>query len=1040
MNNVNSNSYTSPFRLIFLVCLAAAGRLLLAGGPTFVGSGGLPFMWDPTVGVPYAIDQGPLGSLNNEDAEQLVRDAFEAWKGVETATLTFSEQEPLSTDLNGQNYRSFMGSQLHPENPIIFDSDGSIIADRLGVEAKDVVLGFAGIRFADTQTQRFQSGWVVLNGTRANHSAFKVVVVHEVGHLLGLDHTQAGRPFAEDGNLLNNNSVPVMYPVAQVGGSTQPLRDDQVWFSWLYPEPIFRPSTGTIKGQVFRRTGGAFQGANVVAVPIDSSLIEQRREMVSVVSDFLITNDGSYELPGLTPGDYYVYIEPLDSDFTRGSGVGPYDARFSNFIKDYYNAANESGTDSDNPNEKTVIRVAAGQTVSGINLVSNENINDLDALTDDDEMTFEFPAGFSFPFYGKAYREVVVNSDGNLTFTGGDSQPGAARSRERFLTGLPRIAPLFTDLDPGSRGDDKKVTATAGTGELTFAWENVPEFTDSGETRPGNRFSVTLYANGDIRFKYESIQVTPDLDNLQVIVGISPGKASVNSVATDFSTRSLPIRYRSAPVFEAFEGSSFDLSGKEILFKTADSLATIADLFFPFYQGNSQNFTGYAVTNHAPVDAELLFQAFGRQGEPLPFADNPHIETLGPQKQLARLGSELFGTSLATLQNGWVKVGSTRPEMASFFQFGNGLTGSLTKMDGSVAIRAASKVLFFTRIYQGPASFPSLSGPRDATTLLSIANPSTTESITLLLKIVNAAGQPLAAEVSRTLAAQGQLIESVGSLFGLPGSVSGGMIRVDVTGGVGAVGFQLVELEDTVLGLNASPAGTANLAYSAQLANGTAEGLSIFTNIKLVNTAGVPRSVTLRAFREDGSVIGVFGPSGLVLNPNQSFERDVADVFGLGPTTSPAITGSIVVEADGPGIIGDVIFGDPRRIDFAAAMPLQSVLFKRAIFSQVSNGSLDPSRPSLNTFTGLAFFNPNAAAAEVTIQVFRSDGTLVGSKSLSLGPNRRLSETVQQLIPASAGLLRGYIVIESTQPLVAQELFGNVTLQFLSAVPPSVVQ
>ena len=105
-----------------------------------------------------------------------------------------------------------------------------------------------------------------------------------------------------------------------------------------------------------------------------------------------------------------------------------------------------------------------------------------------------------------------MNSDGNLTFGGGDSRPGAARSEECFLSGLPRVAPLFTDLDPGQPGDDKDVKATTSDTEVTFSWENVPEFS-SGVPRPGNLFSVTLFSNGDILFKYVSVNVTPDFPN-----------------------------------------------------------------------------------------------------------------------------------------------------------------------------------------------------------------------------------------------------------------------------------------------------------------------------------------------------------------------------------------------------------------------------------------------------------------------------------------------------------------------------------------------
>ncbi len=90
------------------------------------------------------------------------------------------------------------------------------------------------------------------------------------------------------------------------------------------------------------------------------------------------------------------------------------------------------------------------------------------------------------------------------------------------------------------------------------------------------------------------------------------------------------------------------------------------------------------------------------------------------------------------MQEGWVRIRSDRPDLASFFQFGNGLSGPLTQMDGSVAFTAASNVLYFTRLYEGP-TFPSNSGFQNAETTLHIANPNA-EEITLTFKLFNPTG------------------------------------------------------------------------------------------------------------------------------------------------------------------------------------------------------------------------------------------------------------------------------------------------------------
>ena len=963
---------------------------------------------------------------------EIVRDSFLKWEGVSTASLKIENPAPgfLNEDVTVSNF-STITNLPRPENPIVFDADGSIIDSLLGEGASNKVLGLAGIRTSNSQTLNYIYGFALLNGLQTGQaSRFASVTLHEIGHLLGLDHTQAGRAMA-GGILADNKLVPVMYPFAQLFGPDAPLRDDVAWFSWLYPEEDFGATTGTIKGTVSRSTGTPAEGANVVAVQVslgvDESVLESFEEMVSVVSDFLIKGDGSYELPGLTPGQYVVFIEPLDPAFVGGSSVGPFDTRFTNFPKDYYNGEGESGFLEDDPTQTVVIDIGAGETVTGIDLISNEPFNQLELLEDDGEMLFTFPEGFSFPFWGKSYTEVVVNSDGNLTFSAGDSQPGLARNEGRFLSGPPRIAPLFTDLDPDQGG---QIKASFAMGSVTLIWEAVPEFSES-EARPGNSFSVTLFSNGDILFEYDQVDVIADPDGLQAIVGITPGRGGPSNVA-DLSLGSSAVVFEGEGVYEVFADGTFDLQGKPLLFQ-----ASSQELLFPLYRADRERFSGYAVANLSPADGVVLVEGYSSAGEPLLFPGNPHIESVRRDQQLARLGSEFFGISSTTRQEGWIRMRSSTPELASFFQFGNGLSGPLTKMDGSIAWREQSKLFYFTRIYEGPDSFPAVEDPQDARTFLSIANPND-EGITLTLTFFDPTGQPVGDLLTRQLPPRGVLFDSVASLFGLQLPVSDGSVVVEVVSGPGAVGFELIELSDTVLGLNASVNADAERLYSAQLANGRDlnSGTTFFTSLKLLNISDQPRTATVIAYREDGVAVGIAGP--LTLAPRQAFQRDANQIFPLGPSVGSLTVGSIEVQVDGPGILGDVVFGDPKRINFAAAIPLQQALYTEAVFSQVANGAVDPLDLATDMFSGIAVFNPNDEAVQVALRVFNAEGLGRGERQFVLGKNQRLSDILENLIPESAGLNGGYIILDASQGVVAQELFGNHGMDFLSAVLPVV--
>ena len=274
--------------------------------------------------------------------------------------------------------------------------------------------------------------------------------------------------------------------------------------------------------------------------------------------------------------------------------------------------------------------------------------------------------------------------------------------------------------------------------------------------------------------------------------------------------------------------------------------------------------------------------------------------------------------------------------------------------------------------------------------------------------------------------------------------LSGGLITGEVTQGDGVVAFQVIQLRNqtTVLGLNAATGNSTNRAYSAQLAS--LPGL--FTSVKVVNLADEPRSVTLRAVQGDGSNQG--NPVAIFLDPGEQFTEDAGVLFGTAaagpsPATTESFVASLIVEADGDGVVGDVIFGDSTDFAFAASLPLQTQPFTEAVFSQVANVS--------GFFTGLAFFYPGPSQggsaqgplpdAEITIQVFLPGGGMAGESVLTLAAGERTSRLVEQFV-GEMELAGGYVRIYSTQEIISQMLLGvagSGGIQLFSAVAPTLV-
>jgi len=136
----------------------------------------------------------------------------------------------------------------------------------------------------------------------------------------------------------------------------------------------------------------------------------------------------------------------------------------------------------------------------------------LEGLEDDDTRLIDIK--FSFPFYGNTYRQVYVNSDGNLTFTASDTAI-SERSLGRMTAGPPRIAALFRDLDPSM--SRQGVTVLSAADRLVVSWVAVPEYREVG-IGPLQTFQIRLLADGRIEFAYAGINTS------SAVVGISPGR------------------------------------------------------------------------------------------------------------------------------------------------------------------------------------------------------------------------------------------------------------------------------------------------------------------------------------------------------------------------------------------------------------------------------------------------------------------------------------------------------------------------------------
>ena len=263
----------------------------------------------------------------------------------------------------------------------------------------------------------------------------------------------------------------------------------------------------------------------------------------------------------------------------------------------------------------------------------------------------------------------------------------------------------------------------------------------------------------------------------------------------------------------------------------------------------------------------------------------------------------------------------------------------------------------------------------------------------------------------------------------------------------GGIAFSLIQVGDTLLGNPPTRVSGSHSAYSAQLAHGSLGGIDLMTLVRVINLSDQPRSVELTSVAENGALIQTLDP--VQLQPGEAVEIEGAEVLGLGSQAleiegaqAPGLTGvasarvgSLIVNSDWSGVVGDVVFGESGTFRFGAQLLLQHQGFERALFGHVANSTAEDPRDQ--TFTGIALFNPNLADAQVAMVVAGSAGQPTGGLEFVLRAGERLSRTLLELVPESVGQVGGYVLVQSSLPLIGQELFGNNNLDYLSAVPPT---
>ncbi len=318
---------------------------------------------DQTLGtwpLKYTLNKDGVPNISDGSDLNAVRASFQSWADISAATIQFEDAGTTTSKHananDGVNLISFEDDQ--------FPFSYGVLAVAAKTTEIDEVTQVARITDADIVVNpdfvndiNYNLG-VGYDNVDAGYFDIQSVITHEIGHVLGLLHS---------GVVLST-----MFPMIDQGTSVRSLeQDDKSWASYKYPkQPEYNTTFGSISGNIiYGYDNKPVAGALVYAINTLTS------DSIHAYSDA----SGNYLVPGLIPGSYYIYIEPLDGDVhgykLRPGNISSYiysNTVYTDYPGEFYSGNGEAFVET--IDTKTPVSVSAGTTTQGRNFITNKDI------------------------------------------------------------------------------------------------------------------------------------------------------------------------------------------------------------------------------------------------------------------------------------------------------------------------------------------------------------------------------------------------------------------------------------------------------------------------------------------------------------------------------------------------------------------------------------------------------------------------------------------------------------------------------------------